>query len=62
MTTVFHILTDLRLPGNVFIRVSAIEDPALTQISGDGVEKVVFMVLFQGEQLKNRLGPVLDWS
>jgi hypothetical protein len=38
----------------VFVRTATIEDPMMKSLTNDGVEKVVFMVLFQGEQLKTR--------
>jgi hypothetical protein len=43
-----------RVSGNVFVRTATIEDPMMKSLTNDGVEKVVFMVLFQGEQLKTR--------
>uniref|UniRef100_A0A672HMZ5 V-type proton ATPase subunit a n=1 Tax=Salarias fasciatus TaxID=181472 RepID=A0A672HMZ5_SALFA len=41
--------------GNVFLRQADIEDPLEDPATGDQVHKSVFIIFFQGDQLKNRV-------
>ncbi|KAG9342964.1 hypothetical protein JZ751_015180 [Albula glossodonta] len=41
--------------GNVFLRQADIEDPLEDPTTGDQVHKSVFIIFFQGDQLKNRV-------
>uniref|UniRef100_A0A673JG86 V-type proton ATPase subunit a n=1 Tax=Sinocyclocheilus rhinocerous TaxID=307959 RepID=A0A673JG86_9TELE len=41
--------------GNVFLRQADIEDPLEDPATGDHVHKSVFIIFFQGDQLKNRV-------
>ncbi|XP_077383230.1 V-type proton ATPase 116 kDa subunit a isoform X2 [Festucalex cinctus] len=46
--------------GNVFLRQADIEDPLEDPISGDQVHKSVFIIFFQGDQLKNRVKKICE--
>jgi V-type H+-transporting ATPase subunit a len=46
--------------GNVFLRVAEIEDPLEDPHSGDEVIKSVFVIFFQGEQLKSRVKKICE--
>uniref|UniRef100_A0A9J7WYK1 V-type proton ATPase subunit a n=1 Tax=Cyprinus carpio carpio TaxID=630221 RepID=A0A9J7WYK1_CYPCA len=48
--------------GNVFLRQTEIEDPLEdpTTVSGDQVHKSVFIIFFQGDQLKNRVKKICE--
>uniref|UniRef100_A0A7M4EKX7 V-type proton ATPase subunit a n=1 Tax=Crocodylus porosus TaxID=8502 RepID=A0A7M4EKX7_CROPO len=41
--------------GNVFLRQAEIENPLEDPVTGDYVHKSVFIIFFQGDQLKNRV-------
>lgn len=41
--------------GNVFLRQSAVEEPVTDPVSGEKVEKNVFVVFFSGERAKNKI-------
>ncbi|MEQ2286094.1 hypothetical protein AMECASPLE_038604, partial [Ameca splendens] len=46
--------------GNVFLRQAEIEDPLEDPTSGDQVHKSVFIIFFQGDQLKNRVKKICE--
>uniref|UniRef100_A0A3Q2Z4T0 V-type proton ATPase subunit a n=1 Tax=Hippocampus comes TaxID=109280 RepID=A0A3Q2Z4T0_HIPCM len=46
--------------GNVFLRQANIEDPLEDPTSGDQVHKSVFIIFFQGDQLKNRVKKICE--
>ena len=46
--------------GNVFLRVAEIEDPLEDPQAGDQVFKSVFVIFFQGEQLKSRVKKICE--
>jgi len=46
--------------GNVFLRVAEIEDPLEDPHAGDEVLKSVFVIFFQGEQLKSRVKKICE--
>jgi len=46
--------------GNVFLRVADIEDPLEDPHTGDEVIKSVFVIFFQGEQLKSRVKKICE--
>ncbi|XP_078125132.1 V-type proton ATPase 116 kDa subunit a isoform X1 [Sander vitreus] len=46
--------------GNVFLRQADIEDPLEDPSSGDQVHKTVFIIFFQGDQLKNRVKKICE--
>ncbi|KAI5673176.1 hypothetical protein M9H77_13540 [Catharanthus roseus] len=41
--------------GNVFLRQSAVDEPVTDPVSGEKVEKNVFVVFFSGERAKNKI-------
>ncbi|XP_063041051.1 V-type proton ATPase 116 kDa subunit a isoform X2 [Engraulis encrasicolus] len=46
--------------GNVFLRQADIEDPLEDPATGDQVDKSVFIIFFQGDQLKNRVKKICE--
>ncbi|XP_015241450.1 PREDICTED: V-type proton ATPase 116 kDa subunit a isoform 1 isoform X3 [Cyprinodon variegatus] len=46
--------------GNVFLRQADIEDPLEDPSTGDQVHKSVFIIFFQGDQLKNRVKKICE--
>ncbi|KAL2100817.1 hypothetical protein ACEWY4_002578 [Coilia grayii] len=46
--------------GNVFLRQADIEDPLEDPTTGDQVDKSVFIIFFQGDQLKNRVKKICE--
>ncbi|KAJ3600627.1 hypothetical protein NHX12_031607 [Muraenolepis orangiensis] len=46
--------------GNVFLRRADIEEPLEDPASGDQVHKSVFIIFFQGDQLKNRVKKICE--
>ncbi|KAJ8344741.1 hypothetical protein SKAU_G00289340 [Synaphobranchus kaupii] len=46
--------------GNVFLRQADIEDPLVDPTTGDHVHKSVFIIFFQGDQLKNRVKKICE--
>lgn len=46
--------------GNVFPRFDEIKNPLEDPVTGDEVRKTVFIVFYQGEQLKNRLRKICE--
>uniref|UniRef100_A0A674MBS0 V-type proton ATPase subunit a n=1 Tax=Takifugu rubripes TaxID=31033 RepID=A0A674MBS0_TAKRU len=48
--------------GNVFLRKAEIEDPLEDPTTGDQVHKSVFIIFFQGDQLKNRVKKICEGS
>ncbi|XP_068192289.1 V-type proton ATPase 116 kDa subunit a isoform X1 [Antennarius striatus] len=46
--------------GNVFLRQADIEDPLEDPATGDQVHKSVFIIFFQGDQLKNRVKKICE--
>uniref|UniRef100_A0A674NJW6 V-type proton ATPase subunit a n=1 Tax=Takifugu rubripes TaxID=31033 RepID=A0A674NJW6_TAKRU len=46
--------------GNVFLRKAEIEDPLEDPTTGDQVHKSVFIIFFQGDQLKNRVKKICE--
>uniref|UniRef100_A0A3B1JP00 V-type proton ATPase subunit a n=2 Tax=Astyanax mexicanus TaxID=7994 RepID=A0A3B1JP00_ASTMX len=46
--------------GNVFLRQADIEDPLEDPTTGDHVHKSVFIIFFQGDQLKNRVKKICE--
>uniref|UniRef100_A0A1B6KFA1 V-type proton ATPase subunit a n=1 Tax=Graphocephala atropunctata TaxID=36148 RepID=A0A1B6KFA1_9HEMI len=46
--------------GNVFLRLAEIEDSLQDPITGNTVPKTVFIIFFQGEQLKNRVKKICE--
>ncbi|KAM9392336.1 V-type proton ATPase 116 kDa subunit a isoform 2-T2 [Pholidichthys leucotaenia] len=46
--------------GNVFLRQADIEDPLEDPAMGDQVHKSVFIIFFQGDQLKNRVKKICE--
>uniref|UniRef100_A0A8C6T250 V-type proton ATPase subunit a n=1 Tax=Neogobius melanostomus TaxID=47308 RepID=A0A8C6T250_9GOBI len=48
--------------GNVFLRKAEIEDPLEDPTTGDQVCKSVFIIFFQGDQLKNRVKKIFRGS
>ncbi|XP_036446478.1 V-type proton ATPase 116 kDa subunit a isoform X1 [Colossoma macropomum] len=46
--------------GNVFLRQADIEDPLEDPATGDHVYKSVFIIFFQGDQLKNRVKKICE--
>ena len=52
---------DIYFSGNVFLRQAEIEDPLEDpQLGGDEVYKSVFIIFFQGEQLKSRVKKICE--
>uniref|UniRef100_A0A3B4B3I5 V-type proton ATPase subunit a n=1 Tax=Periophthalmus magnuspinnatus TaxID=409849 RepID=A0A3B4B3I5_9GOBI len=47
--------------GNVFLRKAEIEDPLEDPTTGDQVHKSVFIIFFQGDQLKNRVKKICEF-
>ncbi|KAK4477134.1 hypothetical protein RD792_016345 [Penstemon davidsonii] len=41
--------------GNVFLRQTAVDEPVIDPVSGEKVEKNVFVVFFSGERAKNKI-------
>jgi V-type H+-transporting ATPase subunit a len=48
--------------GNVFLRQAEIEEPLEDPATGDKVYKSVFIIFFQGDQLKSRVKKVCEGS
>uniref|UniRef100_A0A8C6T5Z8 V-type proton ATPase subunit a n=1 Tax=Neogobius melanostomus TaxID=47308 RepID=A0A8C6T5Z8_9GOBI len=48
--------------GNVFLRKAEIEDPLEDPTTGDQVCKSVFIIFFQGDQLKNRVKKIFVYT
>uniref|UniRef100_A0A668SK58 V-type proton ATPase subunit a n=1 Tax=Oreochromis aureus TaxID=47969 RepID=A0A668SK58_OREAU len=46
--------------GNVFLKQADIEDPLEDPTTGDQVHKSVFIIFFQGDQLKNRVKKICE--
>ncbi|XP_043860701.1 V-type proton ATPase 116 kDa subunit a1 isoform X6 [Dromiciops gliroides] len=46
--------------GNVFLRQAEIENPLEDPVTGDYVQKSVFIIFFQGDQLKNRVKKICE--
>ncbi|XP_042230509.1 V-type proton ATPase 116 kDa subunit a1-like isoform X2 [Homarus americanus] len=46
--------------GNVFVRQAEILEPLEDPVTGDQVHKIVFLIFFQGEQLKNKVKKICD--
>ncbi|XP_040857604.1 V-type proton ATPase 116 kDa subunit a1 isoform X23 [Ochotona curzoniae] len=46
--------------GNVFLRQAEIESPLEDPVTGDYVHKSVFIIFFQGDQLKNRVKKICE--
>ncbi|XP_042111905.1 V-type proton ATPase 116 kDa subunit a 1 isoform X6 [Ovis aries] len=46
--------------GNVFLRQAEIENPLEDPVTGDYVHKSVFIIFFQGDQLKNRVKKICE--
>ncbi|XP_077483872.1 V-type proton ATPase 116 kDa subunit a 1-like isoform X3 [Amblyomma americanum] len=46
--------------GNVFLRQTAIETPLEDPVTSDQVYKIVFIIFFQGEQLKTRVKKICE--
>ncbi|XP_040047616.1 V-type proton ATPase 116 kDa subunit a isoform X1 [Gasterosteus aculeatus] len=46
--------------GNVFLKQAEIEDPLEDPITSDQVHKSVFIIFFQGDQLKNRVKKICE--
>ncbi|XP_049635021.1 V-type proton ATPase 116 kDa subunit a 1 isoform X7 [Suncus etruscus] len=46
--------------GNVFLRQADIENPLEDPVTGDYVHKSVFIIFFQGDQLKNRVKKICE--
>ncbi|XP_036613986.1 V-type proton ATPase 116 kDa subunit a1 isoform X4 [Trichosurus vulpecula] len=46
--------------GNVFLRQAEIENPLEDPVNGDYVHKSVFIIFFQGDQLKNRVKKICE--
>uniref|UniRef100_A0A1W7RJ89 V-type proton ATPase subunit a n=1 Tax=Agkistrodon contortrix contortrix TaxID=8713 RepID=A0A1W7RJ89_AGKCO len=46
--------------GNVFLRQAEIENPLEDPVTGDNVHKSVFIIFFQGDQLKNRVKKICE--
>ncbi|XP_077108234.1 V-type proton ATPase 116 kDa subunit a 1 isoform X6 [Ranitomeya variabilis] len=46
--------------GNVFLRQAEIENPLEDPVTGDSVHKSVFIIFFQGDQLKNRVKKICE--
>ncbi|XP_067270075.1 V-type proton ATPase 116 kDa subunit a isoform X5 [Pseudorasbora parva] len=46
--------------GNVFLRQADIEDPLEDPTTGDHVHKTVFIIFFQGDQLKSRVKKICE--
>ncbi|XP_054252750.1 V-type proton ATPase 116 kDa subunit a 1 isoform X22 [Indicator indicator] len=46
--------------GNVFLRQADIESPLEDPVTGDYVHKSVFIIFFQGDQLKNRVKKICE--
>ncbi|XP_048779834.1 V-type proton ATPase 116 kDa subunit a 1-like isoform X5 [Ostrea edulis] len=46
--------------GNVFLRQAEIESPLEDPVTGDQVNKSVFIIFFQGEQLKSRVKKICE--
>ncbi len=46
--------------GNVFLRQAEIETPLEDPHTGDNVYKSVFIIFFQGEQLKSRVKKICE--
>ncbi|KAK3785191.1 hypothetical protein RRG08_008530 [Elysia crispata] len=46
--------------GNVFLRQADIDSPLEDPITGDSVHKSVFIIFFQGEQLKSRIKKICE--
>lgn len=46
--------------GNVFFKQAEIETPLEDPITGDEVHKCVFIIFFQGDQLKSRVKKICE--
>ncbi|XP_035825666.1 V-type proton ATPase 116 kDa subunit a1 [Aplysia californica] len=46
--------------GNVFLRQAEIDSPLEDPVTGDSVHKSVFIIFFQGEQLKSRIKKICE--
>ena len=46
--------------GNVFLKQAEIETPLEDPITGDHVNKCVFMIFFHGDQLKSRVEKICE--
>ena len=46
--------------GNVFFKQTEIETPLEDPVSGDEVHKCVFIIFFQGDQLKSRVKKICE--
>ncbi|XP_060078053.1 V-type proton ATPase 116 kDa subunit a 1-like isoform X2 [Ylistrum balloti] len=46
--------------GNVFLRQAEIDNPLEDPVTGDQVDKSVFIIFFQGEQLKSRVKKICE--
>ncbi|KAL2521098.1 V-type proton ATPase subunit a3 [Forsythia ovata] len=46
--------------GNVFLRQVVVEDPVIDPVSGDKVEKNVFVVFYSGERAKSKIMKICD--
>ncbi|VDN21784.1 unnamed protein product [Gongylonema pulchrum] len=46
--------------GNVFLRQSEISEPLIDAVTGDPIMKTVFIVFFQGDQLKTRVKKICE--
>ncbi|MCL4123676.1 UNVERIFIED_CONTAM: hypothetical protein GTU68_053539, partial [Idotea baltica] len=46
--------------GNAFVRQQDIDTPLVEASSGESVKKVVFLIFFQGEQLKSKVKKICD--
>lgn len=46
--------------GNVFLRQAEIDSPLEDPHTGDNVYKSVFIIFFQGEQLKSRVKKICE--
>ncbi|KAK2971506.1 hypothetical protein RJ640_020912 [Escallonia rubra] len=46
--------------GNIFLKQAVIQDPVLDPVSGEKVEKNVFVVFYSGERAKNKILKICD--
>ncbi|KAK3002621.1 hypothetical protein RJ639_021909 [Escallonia herrerae] len=46
--------------GNIFLKQAVIQDPVLDPVSGEKVEKNVFIVFYSGERAKNKILKICD--
>uniref|UniRef100_A0A915AQ24 V-type proton ATPase subunit a n=1 Tax=Parascaris univalens TaxID=6257 RepID=A0A915AQ24_PARUN len=46
--------------GNVFLRQSEITEPLIDAVTGDPINKTVFIIFFQGDQLKTRVRKICE--